>query len=83
MPRKISQIPVTQFKAKCLEIMKQVHDRKAPEIVITKHGRPYAKVVPVDSDKREVFGYLKGLSEVHGDLTKPTGVAWDAQKKRV
>jgi prevent-host-death family protein len=81
MPRKVSEIPVTQFKARCLEIVKRVHDRQAPEIVVTKHGRPYVKVVPVDAGKREIFGYLKGLAKIHGDLTEPTGVEWEAQKK--
>jgi len=82
MPRKVSEIPVTQFKAKCLEIVKRVHDRQAPEVVVTKRGRPYVKVVPVDSGKHEIFGYLKGLAEIHGDLTEPTGVEWKAHKKR-
>jgi prevent-host-death family protein len=78
MARKVSEISVTQFKAKCLEIVRRVHDRQAPEIVITKHGRPYVKVVPVDSGKGEVFGYLKGLAKIHGDLTEPIGVEWKA-----
>ena len=82
MARRVAEIPVTQFKAKCLEIVKRVHERQAPEIVVTKHGRPYVKVVPVDSGEHEFWGCLKGLAEIRGDLTKPAGVKWEARKKR-
>ncbi len=64
--RTIPPIPATEFKARCL-------DRRAAEVVITKRGRPYAKIVPVDSGERRFLGYLDGLAEIRGDLTAPTG----------
>jgi prevent-host-death family protein len=80
MARIVSEIPLTQFKANCLAIVKGVHNRRPPEIVVTKHGRPYVKVVAVEAGKREIFGYLKGLAKIHGDLTKPTGAEWEARR---
>ena len=39
----MKQIPATEFKAKCLALL----DRVGPEgVVITKHGRPVARLVP-------------------------------------
>jgi prevent-host-death family protein len=39
------QIPAGEFKAKCLKLMDQVARSGVP-IVITKHGKPVAKLVP-------------------------------------
>ena len=48
------------FKAKCLELMDEV-ERTKEEIVVTKHGRPVAKLVPVDGAKPSaLFGRAKG-----------------------
>ena len=75
-----AEIAATQFKSKCLELMKEVHDRKRESIVITKHGRPYVRVVPVDEQAGTFHGCMKGLVEVSGDLTEPAGVAWEVPR---
>ncbi len=47
------------FKAKCLELMDEV-ERTKEEILVTKHGRPVAKLVPVQGAKpRALFGRAK------------------------
>lgn len=49
-----------EFKAKCLELMDRVRETGA-EYVVTKHGRPVAKLVPYTEPKtRPLFGWLKG-----------------------
>jgi prevent-host-death family protein len=68
-------IGATEFKQKCLAIL----DRIGPEgLVITKHGRPIAKLVPVGIGSRELIGSLAGKIEVRGDI-ESTGVRWDAE----
>lgn len=48
------------FKAKCLELMDRVRETGV-EYVVTKHGRPVAKLVPYTSDRRtSSFGSMKG-----------------------
>lgn len=48
------------FKARCLDLMDRVRETGA-EYVITKHGRPVAKLVPVvDSPRQSLFGSMKG-----------------------
>ena len=53
-------VPAAVFKAKCLELMDRVRETRA-EYVITKHGRPVAKLVPCRQPAaRTSFGSMKG-----------------------
>ncbi len=77
---KTPEIGAAEFKTKCLELIDQIHDRKCNSVIITKRGKPYAKLVPIDSDRVPFYGCLKGLAKAHGDLTAPVNVEWDALK---
>ena len=66
------------FKAHCLKLMDEVR-KFHKEIVITKHGKAVAKLVPVRREnKKALFGYLQGLVTIHGDVAAPSGEHWDA-----
>jgi prevent-host-death family protein len=45
MPHSLKEITATQFKAKCLRLLDQVAET-GETLVITKHGRPVARVEP-------------------------------------
>jgi len=47
-------------------------------IIITKHGKPIAKLVPIETDSASLIGSLAGKIRVHGDLLS-TGLRWDAE----
>jgi prevent-host-death family protein len=54
------QVSAAEFKATCLELMDRVREM-GEEYVVTKHGRPVAKLVPyTDPEKKPVFGSMKG-----------------------
>jgi prevent-host-death family protein len=54
------QVPAARFKATCLELMDRVRETGA-EYVITKHGEPVARLVPVVPDASTMFfGSMKG-----------------------
>jgi prevent-host-death family protein len=74
---RLRSIPAGEFKAKCLELMDQVHDRHE-SIVVTKHGVPVAKLVPYEQDIPDIFGFLKGTVLSYGDIVSPIDVEWDA-----
>lgn len=74
----VSQIGATEFKARCLELLDDVQSSKR-DLVITKRGKPVAKVVPIREEK-PLFGFLKGAVVIHGDLTEPTDQDWEALK---
>jgi prevent-host-death family protein len=63
------RIPAGEFKAKCLKLMDQVARSREP-IVITKRGKPVAKLVPPDEAEARapLFGYLAGTVSIQGDI---------------
>jgi len=63
-------VPAGEFKVHCLAIMDEVQAKRQP-VVITKRGKPVAKLVPVESEKDEIFGFLKGKGKVLGDVVSP------------
>jgi len=75
-----ASVPAGVFKATCLELMDRVRDRRE-EIVITKYGKPVAKLVPVDdAPPRTVRGWMKGTVLWYGDIISPIDVEWEAMK---
>lgn len=73
------QVPATEFKDSCLRLIERVQQTRE-EIVVTKHGRPVAKLVAFDKQKVPLFGYLAGSVTIHGDLIAPIDEEWDAER---
>ena len=69
------------FKANCLGIMEEVKKTRHA-VIITKHGKPVAKLVPVETAEDEIFGFMKGQGRVLGDVVSPAIPAeeWDCLK---
>jgi prevent-host-death family protein len=69
------QMGAGEFKAKCLRLIDEVSETDE-EIVITKRGKPKAKLIPFRLSKKDpFFGRLKGIIEIVGDpddLVNPT-----------
>jgi len=75
MPTREKTIPAAEFKAKCLRILEEL---EPGGILITKRGRPIARVLPVAKvDNQKLIGSMKGKIQIKGDLLS-TGVRWDA-----
>jgi len=74
-----TEIPAGEFKAKCLKLLDEVHQHRS-QLVITKRGKPVARLVPVTEDLPDIFGRMKGTGEILGDIVGPTGEIWDADK---
>jgi prevent-host-death family protein len=70
-------ISAASFKAQCLTLMDDVRSTKRP-LLITKRGRPVAKLVPVDDRKDDFIGRLKGVFEVAPDLDKDPPEPWES-----
>jgi len=63
-------MPAGEFKARCLRVMEEVKKYRTP-VVITKKGRPVAKLVPPDEPATDVFGCLAGSARIVGDIEAP------------
>lgn len=70
-------IPAAIFKAECLKLMDEVA-RTGQPIVITKHGRPVAQLVPVPAEPESLFGYMKNTLTIKGDVVAPSAEPWSA-----
>ena len=67
------------FKAHCLAIMDEVR-AKREVVVITKRGKPVAKLVPVRQDADDIFGFLRGKGAITGDVILPVIEDWGSLK---
>jgi prevent-host-death family protein len=74
----LATVPATKFKAQCLELMDRVAEERRT-YVITKRGKPVAKLVPADPPhKKSIFGCMADQTEIVGDIEKPlwTDAEW-------
>lgn len=75
------EIAAGQFKAQCLKLMDQVKQTRE-EIVITKHGKPVAKLVPIpERSSRSIIGFMKGSVQMTGDIVSPLDEDWEVLKE--
>ena len=66
----MAHVPATKFKAQCLALMDRVAEKRE-SYVITKRGRPVAKLVPPDPPVRSsVLGCMADRMEIVADLDK-------------
>jgi prevent-host-death family protein len=66
----MKKIAAAKFKANCLAIMDEVQSKHVT-VVITKRGKPVAKLVPVEKKPDDIFGFLAGKAEITGDIVSP------------
>jgi antitoxin (DNA-binding transcriptional repressor) of toxin-antitoxin stability system len=69
------EISASKFKEQCLSLL----DHLGPDgIVVTKHGKAVARVIPADSDCAALIGSMEGRMKVTGDVFS-TGIGWNAE----
>jgi prevent-host-death family protein len=67
-------IAIAKFKEQCLSIVDHLD---AEGLVITKRGRPVARLLPIERASADLIGSLADRIIVEGDLLS-TGAEWDA-----
>jgi prevent-host-death family protein len=60
-------IPISEFKARCLQLLQEV-DSRGGSLLVTKRGRPIAKVVPIPRDRASRMGDWADLVKIKGDI---------------
>ena len=66
----MKKIPAGQFKSKCLAIMDRVQ-KTGESVLITKHGKPVARLSPAPGVPEDIFGYMAGKVKIVGDIVGP------------
>jgi prevent-host-death family protein len=69
----VERLNASKFKEQCLSLL----DHLDPDgIVITKHGKPVARLIPIESGCSDLIGSMK--VKVTGDILS-TGIEWNAE----
>ena len=71
----MKHVPNSKFKEQCLSLLDQVG---AEGIIITKRGKPVAKLTPIRTESADLIGRFKRKLRVKGDILS-TRLRWDAQ----
>jgi prevent-host-death family protein len=73
-------IAAGEFKAKCLKLLDEVAEKREP-LIITKHGKPVAQLVPVPAEiYLDPFGSMRGSGVILGDIISPLEDEWEANR---
>ncbi|MCE2405557.1 MAG: type II toxin-antitoxin system Phd/YefM family antitoxin [Dehalococcoidia bacterium] len=73
----MKEIGAARFKEQCLALLDQLD---ADGLVVTKHGKPVARVLPYDNQGAELIGSLRHKVRIRGNIFD-TGLDWDADAK--
>ncbi len=72
-------IKASEFKATCLKLMDEVAET-GEEIIITKNGKPVAKLTPTEKRYKPPFGRDRDRLIFMGDIISPIDVVWEAEQ---
>jgi len=61
----VKRVSAAKFKEQCLALLDRVD---SDGILITKHGKPVAKLMPVHTDNAKLIGSFKGKIKISGGL---------------
>jgi prevent-host-death family protein len=71
-------IPISEFKARCLQLLQEI-DSQGGSLVVTKHGRPIAKVVPAAHNRPSRMGDWADFVKIKGDIvTFDSSEEWES-----
>ena len=76
---KIEKIGAGAFKAKCLNLLDEV-EKKHVQLIISKHGKPVARLVPVKEKKFSLYGCMRDSVSVQFDIVSGTNERWNADE---
>jgi prevent-host-death family protein len=71
-------VSVSEFRAKCLRLIDAV-ETKGDRIVITKRGRPIARIEPVEPLKPRLRGTWEGKARITGDIVYFSDNPWEVE----
>ena len=71
----MKRLNVSEFREQCLALLDAL---PAEGVLITKRGRPIARLMPVRENDGDLIGSLRGLLKIEGDVFS-TGEEWNAE----
>jgi prevent-host-death family protein len=71
-------VTATKFKTHCLTLLEEVRQTRQP-LLVTRHGKPVAKISPYTPKRSEQLNSLKGSVLFEGDIISPLEEKWDCE----
>lgn len=72
--------PIGTFKTQCYQLSQQVVEEES-ELIITKHGKPFIRVLPYAVSSRGKLNALKGTAILADNLMEPVHIGWSVMKE--
>jgi prevent-host-death family protein len=72
----VQEIPISEARERLLSL---VDDLPGDGLIITRHGTPIARLVPVHTATMDLIGLLKGIVTNPDDDLFSTGEHWNAE----
>ena len=69
------RISASEFKKRFYAMLDGV---ESEGVVITRYGKPVAKLVPIPSNQRDLIGVLRGKINIMGNIDS-AAVSWDSR----
>jgi prevent-host-death family protein len=66
----VKKMAAGAFKTNCLAVMDEVQTKRVT-VLITKRGKPVAKLVPVPAGADDIYNFFVGKGSVTGDVVSP------------
>ena len=73
---KVVEVGAGVFKDRCLQLLDRVRDGEI-HVVVTKHGKPVARVVAPTANRPSAFGFMRGTVLRQGDIVSPDFDSWE------
>ncbi|MFN0064451.1 MAG: type II toxin-antitoxin system Phd/YefM family antitoxin [Myxococcaceae bacterium] len=78
--RQALHVTTSELKTHCSELVTRV-GRRRESIVVTRRGRPVARLSPIEAEATPLFGFASGAIQIRGDVLAPVDVRWDADEQ--
>ncbi len=72
-------INASELKTRCLRVLDDVQATRI-EVVITKRGKPVARLAPIGSARGSLRGAWKGMVKIRGDIVR---IGWPSEFETV
>ena len=73
-------VPAAEAKTHLLKLLDTVSSKRT-SIIISKRGKPVARLVPIDEEQhKSLFGRMKGKMKIIGDIVSANPEAWDSER---
>jgi antitoxin (DNA-binding transcriptional repressor) of toxin-antitoxin stability system len=73
------QMEASVFKVRCLVVIREIQASGEP-VMVLRRGKPWVKVVPVETEKGDLFGFMAGELKITGDIESPI---WHLRQRKI